>query len=416
MASIRKSLLQFAFAGAFMKRWNDKLRPVELLEIDKQGHKMIVAWTLYMLNSRDLEPERRSELAEAVIEGGIFEYFYRLVITDIKPPVFYQIKANPAHYRRLTEWVLEQLAPRVQSVGKPFWDRLCDYYAETPVLTETQQLGRRILEAAHLYASSWEFNLIKGVNLQDDEFQEIEASFVDGLDRYRDLEGVEELIKGVESPLGRFAHLCGQLRFQKRWSQTPRIPETSVIGHMFLVACYSYFFCMVQDAGPLLRQHSFFAGLFHDLPELLTRDIISPVKRSVQSLADLIKEYEDQELQRRVLDPLANGGHAVIATELEYYLGIELGSEFADSVRENGVARVATRDEIYGSCADCDPKDGTTMKVCDSLAAFIEAYTALRNGISSEQLHQAIWRLREAYQHTTLGPDVHIGALLADFD
>ena len=29
-----------------------------------------------------------------VIEGGIFDYFYRLIITDIKPPVFYRIKAN----------------------------------------------------------------------------------------------------------------------------------------------------------------------------------------------------------------------------------------------------------------------------------------------------------------------------------
>ena len=226
-----------------------------------------------------------------------------------------------------------------------------------------------------------------------------------------------ELIKGVESPLGRFAHLCGQLRFQKRWSQTPRIPETSVIGHMFLVACYSYFFCMVQDAGPLLRQHSFFAGLFHDLPELLTRDIISPVKRSVQSLADLIKEYEDQELQRRVLDPLANGGHAVIATELEYYLGNRAGLR----VRRLGAGRTESPVLPPGMRSTAPvrtatPKDGTTMKVCDSLAAFIEAYTALRNGISSEQLHQAIWRLREAYQHTTLGPDVHIGALLADFD
>ncbi|MGZ7169402.1 MAG: HD domain-containing protein [Halobacteriota archaeon] len=27
------------------------------------------------------------------------------------------------------------------------------------------------------------------------------------------------------------------------------------------------------------RFHNFFGGLFHDLPEALTRDIISPVKR-----------------------------------------------------------------------------------------------------------------------------------------
>ncbi len=417
MASIRKGLLQFTFNGAFMKRWNDKLRPVELLEIDKQAHKMITAWALYMANSRTLSAEERLVLGQSVVEGGLFEYFYRLVITDIKPPIFYQIKANPAHYRRLTQWVLDQLGPRLQSLGQPFWQRLNDYFAEPPSPPEGE-LGRRILEAAHLYASSWEFNLLKGINQQDDEFQDIEASFVDGLARYQDLAGVPELIQGLETPLGRFTHLCGQLRFQKRWSQTPRIPETSVIGHMFLVACYAYFCCIVQGACPALRLNTFFAGLFHDLPELLTRDIISPVKKSVLHLADLIKEYEDKELTRRVLEPLAHGGHADLAKRLEYFLGLELGSEFKNTVLEEGRLREVSHAELYDSCncASCDPKDGETLKVCDSLAAFIEAYTAMRNGISSEQLQQALWRLREAYQQTTLGQDIHVGALLADFD
>ena len=39
------------FSGSYMRRWNDKLRPVELYEIDKQAHKMIVAWMLTLLNS-----------------------------------------------------------------------------------------------------------------------------------------------------------------------------------------------------------------------------------------------------------------------------------------------------------------------------------------------------------------------------
>ena len=46
MSAIRKSLLQLMFSGSCMRRWNDKLRPVELYEIDKQAHKMIVAWML----------------------------------------------------------------------------------------------------------------------------------------------------------------------------------------------------------------------------------------------------------------------------------------------------------------------------------------------------------------------------------
>ena len=54
--------------------------------------------------------------------------------------------------------------------------------------------------------------------------------------------------------------------------------------------------------------------------------------------------------------------------------------------------------------------------MCDNLAAFIEAYTATRNGIVNEQLQQAQWRIRNKYQQSSLIEGVHIGALLADFD
>ena len=46
MQSLRKSLLQFVFSGSSVRRWNDKLRPVELYEEDKQAHKMITAFLL----------------------------------------------------------------------------------------------------------------------------------------------------------------------------------------------------------------------------------------------------------------------------------------------------------------------------------------------------------------------------------
>jgi putative hydrolase of HD superfamily len=227
---------------------------------------------------------------------------------------------------------------------------------------------------------------------------------------------------GPGATLGRFGHLCGRLRFQKRWSQTPRIPETSVLGHMFIVACYAYFFSLAVDACPARRQNNFFAGLFHDLPELLTRDIISPVKKSVQPIADLIKEYEDREVKRRVLDVLEQGGYGDLADRLAFFLGIEVGSEFTCAIRDQGEipARVLAVEweDLHGRYNDdrYDPKDGRLLKVCDSLAAFIEAYTALRHGIASDQLQQAVWRLRTEFHNETLLGRVHIGALLADFD
>ncbi|MFH1913845.1 MAG: HD domain-containing protein [Pseudomonadota bacterium] len=411
---IRKSLLELVFSGAFMKRWNDKLRPMELVEVDKQAHKMIVAWLLFLLNSRSMDVARKRALGESIVEGGIFDYLYRLVITDIKPPVFYRIKENPDHYRTLTNWVLTELSPRIMPLGDEFVRRMTDYLMRP----EDTGLARRILHAAHLYASYSEFKLLKSINTMDHELKEIEQSFIDRLGEMRDLAGVAELLDEEGNVLGRFARMCGRLRFQKRWSQTPRVPETSVLGHLYIVAAFSWFFSMEVGACRARSQNNFFAGLFHDLPELLTRDIISPVKGSSSDIAALIHEYEDLELKRVVLDPLREGGYGEVADRLEYLLGKTVGSEFKGTIRRDGTVCEASDEKLAGewNLDSLDPKDGPLLKVCDSLAAFIEAHTALKNGISSGQLHHALYRIRQRFTETPVVAGVQISALLADFD
>ncbi|MGE4263049.1 MAG: HD domain-containing protein [Desulfovibrio sp.] len=414
---IRKSLLQLVFSGAFMKRWNDRLRPMELMEVDKQAHKMIVAWMLLSRVTAGMGQAERLALAEETIEGSIFSYFYRLVITDIKPPVFYKIKANREDYQKLTQWVLPQLKPRLAPLGQEFWERMTEALMEP----EEKTLSRRILMAAHLYASYSEFRVLRPMNPHDEEMPEIEESFITRLADLSDIPGVADLLAG-NNEFSRFAARAGQLRYQKRWSQTPRVPETTVLGHMFLVAMYAWFFSVEAGACQARRQNNFFTGLFHDLPELLTRDIISPVKSADASIGELIKQYETQELERKILGPLKSGGCEDLAERLSYLLGLEVGSEFIATVREEGPDGVqicnVTEAELRGAKNrdELDPKDGPLLKMCDRLAAFIEADTALRNGINNEQLHQARWRIRQMYEHRPEIMGIQVGALLADFD
>ena len=416
VASIRKGLLQLVFSGSFMKRWNDKMRPMELVEVDKQAHKMIAAWLLFELNSQGMSPEEKAVLGEDIVRGGIFDYLYRLVITDIKPPIFYQIKANPAHYEKLTAWVLNELQPRVQPLGRDFWGAMQSHFERQ--VRRDDSLASRILDAAHLFASRWEFHLIRGLNQWDEEMDEIEENFRKGLEAHLDLVGVRQLLEGPSTRLGKFAFMCGQLRFQKRWSQTPRIPETSVLGHMFIVACLAYFFSIAVGACPVRRHNNFYAGLFHDVPELLTRDIISPVKSSVQGIGDLIREYEGREIELRLFSILDRSVYADLVDRLSYFLGIEVGSEFEATILQDGAARIVSWEQLQGRYNEdrfC-PKDGRMLKICDHLAAFLEAYTALSNGITNAHLQQASWRIRNLYQNQSLTDELHIGALLADFD
>ena len=192
MSAIRKSLLQLMFSGSYMRRWNDKLRPVELYEIDKQAHKMIVAWMLTLLNSGGYSASDQLKLQQEVIERGLFDYLYRLVTTDIKPPVFYRICENEKDYKELTEWVLKELRPVLGAPDEGFWERLSAYHRNR----DRTSLPDRILTAAHHYASGWEYNVIKPFNTFDEENQSIAESFTERLDGLTDLCGVNELIQG----------------------------------------------------------------------------------------------------------------------------------------------------------------------------------------------------------------------------
>lgn len=91
------------FKGFTVLRWNDKLRPVEFIEMDKHAHKMIIAWCLAKYEERN----GISVNWENIIKGGVYELLRRIVIRDIKNPIFFRIKKDYKDvYRKLNQWVL----------------------------------------------------------------------------------------------------------------------------------------------------------------------------------------------------------------------------------------------------------------------------------------------------------------------
>ena len=412
MTIVRKSLLQFIFSGAYLLRWNDKLRPVELLEIDKQAHKMLIACILWHENSKNISESQKISLANEIIEGCLFDYFYRLIITDIKPPVFYKIKENTDHFNQLTNYVLNKLEPILSPLG-PFWSRMVKWHHNY----NNNSLSKKILEASHLYASRWEFNLLKNLNSFDEEINSIAESFETKLSEFGDLKGMNYILE-KNTALASFANLCGQLRFQIRWTQAPRIPATSVLGHMFIVASIAYFFSLSLNCCTARANNNFFCGLFHDLPELLTRDIISPVKQSVQNLPLIIKEYEEKELESRIFNRLRKEHFSELVDRISYYLGLEVGSEFQECYKQNNkIIKIDTFKILHNNFNkdEFDPKDGQMIKICDWLAAYLEAHSSIKNGISSPHLQEAMARLKEKLCDNPFDC-LNIEALLADFD
>ena len=128
-------------------------------------------------------------------------------------------------------------------------------------------------------------------------------------------------------------------------------------------------------------------------------------------------DYELKELDSKVFTPLREAGHQDVVSRLSYFLGLQSGSEFDATAQENGQIiklSFANLHQNYNK-NEFDPKDGELLKLCDLLAAFLEAYTAVRNGVAPAELQEAIWRMKRDSRDYRVG-DIHFGTILDDFD
>jgi len=178
---------------------------------------------------------------------------------------------------------------------------------------------------------------------------------------------------------------------------------------MLIVAILAYLFSIQIKACSKRRINNYFTGLFHDLPETLTRDIISPVKGAVEGISQIIKEYEKAQMRKKIYEILPPEWHSQIKMYAE--------DEFADFATINRTqSRVTSRmikekynDDIF------NPRDGTLVKACDDLAAFTEAYIAICNGATAEGLQEAKHEIKEKYKNRFIA-GVAFGPIYADFE
>lgn len=372
---VKKPLLLKIYEAASMQRWNDQIRTVELTELDKQAHKMIAA---YVLGKFEESESSRQINWTSIIEAGLFEFLQRIVLTDLKPPLFYEIKQDKEKYLKLNTWVYDRIYPFIECLGQDFCTRFKNY-----IMDLNGNIERKIIGAAHFYITKWEFDIIQQFNPHGYQVKEIKNSIKKEQEKYNNIAGMKKLTRSKE--LTAFINICGQLRFQVRWSHLYRVPKTSVLGHMLIVAIFSYLFSLESNRSKDVAINNYFTGLFHDLPEVLTRDIINPVKKSVEGLDDLIKEYERSEMDKKIYKLIPEQWH--------------------------GEIRMFTEHEFE----NMQNRDGELVKAADDLAAFIEAYLSIINGIHNENLIIAMNNLKEKYKDKVVN-GINFGKIYDDFD
>lgn len=365
---INPKIIEYIFSSASIQRWNDYPRMVDLVELDKQAHKFIIAYFIAKLED-DINFTH-------LIEAGIFEFLRRVVVTDIRPDVFR--KALQQKSKEINTWVVGKLKSSIENIENGNFLQKFEEFLNDPNMYKKE---RFILKAASYLSTKWEFSIVYQTSQFLSDIEEVKKAVDAEIEDYYELIGVRKI--ALNKKLAKIVDLSGRLRFQKRWAQTPRIPETSVLGHMLTVALFSYFYSLEVKACDKRLQNNFFTALFHDLPEALTRDIISPVKYSVDELSEIIAEYEVAKIEDDILPNIPIN----IQEEFSYILGISKGikEEFANKVKIDG--NISEVDDINKYNLDkYEAIDGLALKQCDKLSAFVEASLSISHGIKSKEL------------------------------
>jgi putative hydrolase of HD superfamily len=365
---INPKIIEYIFSSASIQRWNDYPRMVDLVELDKQAHKFIIAYFIAKLED-DINFTH-------LIEAGIFEFLRRVVVTDIRPDVFR--KALQQKSKEINTWVVGKLKSSIENIENGNFLQKFEEFLNDPNMYKKE---RFILKAASYLSTKWEFSIVYQTSQFLSDIEEVKKAVDAEIEDYYELIGVRKI--ALNKKLAKIVDLSGRLRFQKRWAQTPRIPETSVLGHMLTVALFSYFYSLEVKACDKRLQNNFFTALFHDLPEALTRDIISPVKYSVDELSEIIAEYEVAKIEDDILPNIPIN----IQEEFSYILGISKGikEEFANKVKIDG--NITEVDDINKYNLDkYEAIDGLALKQCDKLSAFVEASLSISHGIKSKEL------------------------------
>ncbi len=385
---MKKDFALKIFEGFSIERWNDLVRPFSVVEMDKDAEKMIVAYII-----GKYEEERGVTIDwDWMIYASLFDLLKKIALCDIKSPVQRMIREEyPAEYIRLNEWVLEQYRPLINDTE--LFSRFTIYIGQTSgsiPFNKKEQATYHIMQAAHKYSTMRELEMISPVN----ESERLETIFKDvnaDLQKFLDLRGMQ-LLMTRQKPF-EFLMRIEQLRFQTRWNQTPRVPATSVLGHCFFVAILTLLFGRESSVKMCPKRvfNNFFCGLFHDLPESVTRDIISPVKQATDELPAIVKNIED-EIVKKELVPLMEDFYR---DEILFFTS----DEFENRIILNGKVEHKSFEELNELYNEdkYSPVDGKLVRLADHYSALMEADQSINHGITSSHLENGKLNLLKAY-------------------
>lgn len=264
-----------------MKRWNNFPRIEDVSHLDNASFAIHVALFLAHLEEENWnKPDK-----EFIIKRLMFNSFIPLVLSDID-------SFTKEYIKKLNNDIFESLENKAMSyfLSMEAPESIKKDIKET-FYNNTKTLELDIIKAAKKYAWYIECSVNKKVFdwMYDVPLRNFEEYF---RENRKKLKSLDLLLR--DNDYSKYLLQIRILSHSFRWNQQKRIYNISVMSHLLIITFIAYIIAMIENEKWANWNILDFmlTWLYHDIPEAITWDIITPTKKAIEWFEELLWEVE----------------------------------------------------------------------------------------------------------------------------
>ncbi|NUJ98078.1 HD domain-containing protein [Candidatus Gracilibacteria bacterium] len=308
--------------GTSIKRWNNFPRIEYISHLDNVGFVIHIALFLAQIEEKE---KNVSIDKEFIIKRILFHSLIVLVLSDINAGTKDYIKTiNPLIFSKVEKKALEKILEL--EGNESIKNDILSTLKEKEKILEVE-----IIEAARKYSGLLECSVNHKIfsEVYEVPMNQINAS----------LEKIKKKVKSLDILLKnenykKYLFNIKRLSHITRWNGKVKFLPISVMSHLVIVCFISYVIAHIEadNNNPLSSLDLMLRGLYHDIPEAITGDIIAPTKRSVKGFSEILEEVEKNMLDDYLFSYIEKDYKKFIAPYLFHPFEGEIGKivKYAD--------------------------------------------------------------------------------------
>lgn len=278
-------LLKLIFSrGLSIKRWSNFPRIEDITPLDNTWYVIHIALFLaYIEEKRWVKLDK-----EYIIKRVLFDLFKALVLSDIN-------SGTRDYINKIDDTIMSKMETKVEEYLFSFewWDFIKEDMKKV-LYDDTKKIEDEIILASKKYA--WYNECLVNSRVFLFTYDVAMEQIQDCLEKNKKkLYCLWELIENDDYK--KYLGHIRRLSHCKRWSGRNRNYEVSVMSHLVMVTFISYILWNLENLESDWDYDIFklmLRSLYHDIPEAITWDIITPTKKSVEWFPEVLEEVERQ--------------------------------------------------------------------------------------------------------------------------